>query len=363
MLRTISVAAFISCIIGRVAFGVGPLEFISAPHRVDMVTDSQNVLYISSTDGNLLRYNLTSQSFLSPIVLGGTPYGVDISPDGNNIVVADLYVPYPQRTNSCVHVVNLPTGATSQINFSLESSQEGGTCSVAFADNNTFLAASGGATWNPLHKVNLAGSSTNIDEVPYWTDLSSSADHSVIGIAEQYIMPQGPGRYMVSDGNISFGPALARSGEVTAIAASRNGQQYLVTYGIFAYVCDQNLNVIKQLQGRYSDEYALGVVYSPTNDSCFVAWGNASGNHTEIQMFDTNSLNQIGTIDSAPHIAKPDYDNSYKSGRLRMSSDGSLLFATVNGGVDVYAVPEPSVFVFLIVSIICLIAYTWRRRT
>jgi hypothetical protein len=31
----------------------------------------------------------------------------------------------------------------------------------------------------------------------------------------------------------------------------------------------------------------------------------------------------------------------FQSGRLRVSSDGTRLFAAVNGGIDVYAVPVP----------------------
>jgi len=73
----------------RSVSAAGPIDFVPAPNRVDMVEDTaRNILYISSTDGNLLRYNLTSKSFLDPIVLGGTPYGMDISPDGNTLVVA-----------------------------------------------------------------------------------------------------------------------------------------------------------------------------------------------------------------------------------------------------------------------------------
>jgi hypothetical protein len=350
--------------IGPIGAATGPVDFIPSPNRVDMVSDNaQNILYISSTDGNLLRYNLTSKSFLNPINLGGYLYGMDISPDGNNIVITDDSADYANRI-SWVNVVNLPSGNNYKIQFPLLESLESGTASVAFATNDTVLVSSNGATWNPLRKINITtGITTRIGTVSasgYVTVLSASADHSVIGIAEQCISPHGPERYRVSDGNISSGPALSTG--VADIAASRNGQQYAVTNRVNTYIYDQNLNYIKQFHGTYSDEKPLGVVYSPSADYGFISWVNSSGTHSEIQMFDTNSLNLVAIIDTDPPFALPAYDNSYRSGRLRISSDGSLLFASVNGGVNVYAVPEPTLTMIVLPGLISMLVYMWFRR-
>jgi DNA-binding beta-propeller fold protein YncE len=344
-----------------------PSFFIAAPNRVDMVDNSAtNTLYISSTDGNLLRYNLTNKSFLTPISLGGYLYGMDISPDGNNIVVADYSADYKNH-QSWVYTVNLPLGTSQQITFSTQGSSEGGVASVAFADNQTVLASSSGATWDPLRKVNIAaGTSTTIASVSasgaFVTELSASADHSVIGIAQQCIHPFGAERYEVSNGTFLNGPALANG--VTAIAASRDGQQYAVTMAGGSATCiyDSSLKSLGTLFGAYADERPLGVAYSPTSDLLFVSWVNSSGSHSEIDVFNTDSLAEVGVIDSAPQFTLPAYDNSYQSGRLRVSDDGDFLFATVNGGVNVYAVPEPSTFILLGIGAISLLAYAWRQR-
>jgi hypothetical protein len=327
-----------------------PVDYIPASNRVDMVEDTVNdTLYISSTDGKLLRYSLKDHSMLTPINLGGCPYGIDISPDEKNIVIANETANYSNATSN-LNVLNIASGAVQTFTFSIDkSSYEGGTASVAFATNDTFLVTSNGATWNPMRKVNfVTGTSSVIGIVSasgFVTELSASADHSVIGIAEQCIMPYGPERYRVSDGNWLSGTAL--SGGITAIAANRNGQQYMVTQQMVTYICDNNLNFVKQIHGTYSDEHVLGIVYSPTSDVGYISWVNSDGTHSEIQAFDTNSWNQIATVDAAPHFTLSRWDNSYRSGRLRMSSDGSLLFATVNGGVNVYSVPEPSTFALL----------------
>src|SRR5262245_52558898 len=73
--------------------------FIPAPNRVDMVHDAaRGVLYISGGT-NVLRYHLASASFLTPYSLPANSNlkGIDLSPDGNTLVVAD-------RTGSATHV-------------------------------------------------------------------------------------------------------------------------------------------------------------------------------------------------------------------------------------------------------------------
>jgi hypothetical protein len=83
---------------------------ISAPSRVDMVYDSaRDTLYITS-GGSVLRYQLGTNSFLTPFNLGGSLAGLDLSPDGNTLVVADRT---RDASNVWVHVVDLRTGATS----------------------------------------------------------------------------------------------------------------------------------------------------------------------------------------------------------------------------------------------------------
>src|SRR6185369_6371980 len=66
-----------------------PPSLISAPGRVDMVYDpGRDVVYITS-GSSVLRYQLTAGTFLSPFALGGNLMGMDLSPDGNTLMVAD----------------------------------------------------------------------------------------------------------------------------------------------------------------------------------------------------------------------------------------------------------------------------------
>ena len=63
--------------------------FISAPSRVDMVYDGvRDLLYITN-GSQVLRYHLGSASFLAPLQLSGSLRGIDLSPDGNVLAIAD----------------------------------------------------------------------------------------------------------------------------------------------------------------------------------------------------------------------------------------------------------------------------------
>src|ERR1044071_638252 len=62
--------------------------FIPAALRVDMVYDSaRDLLYVTNGD-SVLRYQVGSNTFLSPFTIAGSNLsGIDLSPDGTTLVV------------------------------------------------------------------------------------------------------------------------------------------------------------------------------------------------------------------------------------------------------------------------------------
>ena len=327
---------------GTVIGALGEGNFtISASNRVDIVPDSlRNLLYITTTAGDVLRYDLSSQTFLAPFHLGGSLRGADISPDQNTLVVADGAY---SSTNNWIDVVDLTTGNSRRITFTL-SSLESGTYSVAFADDNTVLVSAtfNGSGWVPLRKVDLTTEVvTTIMSIQQDSMLSASADHSVIAYEESNTSSGAFGRYSVSGGNIVVGPGTDRSN--FEIAASRDGQQYAVPTYAGTFIYNQNLQQIG-LVGTYASMWPIGVAYSPVADRVYFAWAaQNSSDHDMIDVYDTNTLTQIGTIDDGPALANPG-NAALVRGRLKVSQDGSVLFATVTGGVNVYdltpSVPE-----------------------
>src|SRR5205814_9699081 len=63
--------------------------FIPAPAATDVVHDPvTGILYITS-GSQVLRFNVETQQFRLPLTLGGNLMGVDLSPDGTTLAVAD----------------------------------------------------------------------------------------------------------------------------------------------------------------------------------------------------------------------------------------------------------------------------------
>jgi hypothetical protein len=282
---------------------------------------------------------------------------MDISPDGSTLVVADASSNgYTDR----IDVVNLATGSSRTIPFPL-SAYEGGGYTAAFTDNSHVLVSTSylGSGWVPLRKIDLStGAASTIATVRQNTMLSASADHSVVAIAEANEEPVGAERYCTSNGNIAS--ATDNPWSLFEIAASRNGQQYAVPTYNGTYILNQNLKQVG-LIGTYATCMPIGVAYSPTKDLVYFAWADFNYQHSRIDVYNTNTLQEVGVIDSGtPFDSTGNW--AFQEGRLRVSADGSLLFASVPGGVDVYAVPEPSTLALLGIGAVSLLGYAWRRR-
>ena len=298
---------------------------ISASTRVDIVSDSlRNLLYITTTEGDVLRYSLAARQFLTPFHLGGFLQGADISPDQNTLVVADGN---HDANNSWIHVIDLTTGNCQKINFTL-GYYEGGTCSVVFADNSTVLLTSdfNGSGSVPWRKVNLAtGTATTVGRLYMGSLLSVSADHSTVTYAERGLSPGHWGRFRVFDGNWKDYPFLNVATDEAV--ASRDASQFVMRGSSYFYIFDESLTQVASIR----EGTPRGMVYSPVADVAFLAW--TYGDH--LSAYDTGSWTKICTIDDQATFGGTSV-GGFIPGRLKISGDGSTLFATVSNGVRVY---------------------------
>lgn len=312
---------------GQAARAAGTL--IPAPARVDMVYDSaRDTLYITNGP-SVLRYQIGTNSFLPPIELGGTLSGVDLSPDGNTLAVADET---RSATQLWIHLVDLTTGVSRKATFP-RGSGEGGTFTVAFGSDGAVVVTSTyeGSGWVPLRRYDPATGTTTVlaSMVRLDTMLAPSADRSVIGFAESDASDGPFGRYRVGDGHL-----LRKSGYTDGtskynyeMAANRNGMQYAIpTYG-GTYIYTDDLHKITTI-GQYAGPQPIGVVYHPAEDIVYFAWSGS----TQVRAYDADTFTQVAAYDFEHSFTNPG-GWAFSQGRLKMSPDGSLLFATVNGGV------------------------------
>jgi len=108
--------------------------FIPAIARFDMVYDSQRDLLYITRGSSVLRYHLGSDSFIESFHINGRAGGIDISPDGNTLVVAD-------QTSVRVHVIDLQTEQITPISFP-PAFRETGIYTVAFSNDGAVLSTS-----------------------------------------------------------------------------------------------------------------------------------------------------------------------------------------------------------------------------
>ena len=113
----------------------------------DMVFDApREVIYITAGT-QVLRFDVATGKFLSPITLGGNLEGVDLSPDGMTLAVADATsTPANPVLKVWVHLVSLPSLVDNEQTFNQEPLSDGGgggTWAVAYAGNGDLVVTEG----------------------------------------------------------------------------------------------------------------------------------------------------------------------------------------------------------------------------
>ncbi|HEX8351514.1 MAG TPA: Ig-like domain-containing protein, partial [Pyrinomonadaceae bacterium] len=309
---------------------------IPAPGRVDMVHDSaRDTLYVTS-GASVLRYQLGTNSFLPPFNLGGNLAGLDLSPDGDTLVVADRT---RDASNIWVHVVDLRTGAAGKVNFP-RYSLEGGTFTVAYGGDNHVLITSTfeGSGWIPLRRLNPAtGAWTTLNHLladsngtlSQDTMLAASGDRSVVGFAEGNISDGRWGSYNVPNATLAHRTWYENgTGWFNyEVGVNRNGTQYAIpTYG-GTFIYNASFARIATL-GQYAGPQPVGVVYHPVEDVVYFPWVTTK----EVRAFDTNTFAQTAAYNFEDTFTS-NGNRAFQQGRMKMSRDGSLLLATVTGGV------------------------------
>lgn len=297
--------------------------FIPAPDRVDMVYDTaRDVLYITSGD-SVLRYKMSTDSFLKPYKFGsGNLSGIDLSPDGNTLAIAD-------RNITGIHLIDLTTNTIKPDIMFTPSSGEAGSFTLAYGSDGALLVTTqfNGSGWVPLRRLDPStGAVTTIDNmINQDSMLSASADGNCIGFAES---------------NSSSGPVniydiatqtVTKSANTTwfnyEIGANRDCTQFAVpTYG-GTFIYNGSLTKLGTL-GTYAGAQPISAAYHPTKDIVYFAWTQSK----EVRAYDTNSYSQVGSFDTG-HTFQNTGNYAFVEGRLKVARDGSYLFVTIADGV------------------------------
>lgn len=321
MKRITGIISFVLLFLGSSQlFAVG--TFIPASNRIDVAHDfSRNLIYISN-GSQILRYDVASETMLTPVNVGGTLSGMDISPDGNTLAVADQV---RVGEEVFIHLVDLDSMAVESVSFP-RAFYEGGSWTVVYTSDGQIVVTTRfeGSGWVPMRLYDPGTQTTTVlDSVRQNTMLSSSGDRKSIGFVEF---------------NISSGPVgkvvdrAAFDGATTGwfnyeVGVNHDGTQYSVpTYG-GTFVYDFNWDNVGVI-GTYAGEQPMGVAYHPVEDVVYYTWARTQ----DIRVFNTNTLTQIDSFNFEDSFTHPG-NWAFRQGRLKLAADGSMLLATVTGGV------------------------------
>ncbi|MBD2186167.1 hypothetical protein H6G03_34785 [Planktothrix sp. FACHB-1375] len=347
-----------------------PSVLIPVSNRRDQVFDpTRNLLYITTSDGKVQRYNVVTKTLLSAFNVGTSLNGADITPDGNFLYVAENQTSGGQ---GFFRKVNLSNGAVTNIPYNLAFG-EAGAWDVEIAANGKGLATTdySGSGWTPLRELNTATDTLSIrtdapgsgfGEVRQRTHISRSADRSFFFLTESNISsgpiftydPNGEGqeKFNLNLSNATNANILDDRGVGTIKAdqfpskgetntfhsnalssLNRDGSLIaLESYPSDIVIRDKSLNPVKTLTG-----YEGGMVFDSKRDILYAA--NVSTDR--IVAFDTNSWNQLYTLNIGENINGDDsFGWNFGSGLMSVSDDGKYLFMSTPSGVRMFDLPQ-----------------------
>jgi hypothetical protein len=98
-------------------------DHIDVNHPRDIVFDDlRNLLYISTEEGKVERFDLSTNQFLSPVTVGGSPHAMDITTDYGALYVTDTQL---SSGDGVVHKVNPETLSVTNLTYTVVEYEEG----------------------------------------------------------------------------------------------------------------------------------------------------------------------------------------------------------------------------------------------
>src|SRR5437879_1271827 len=117
---------------------VVPSTLIPVTNHRDLVFDpTRNVLDITTSAGTVQRYDVANQALLSPLTVGTSLNGADITPDGSTLFVTEGQTA-SSGTQGVLHKVDLASGTITDLTYNL-GFYEGGSFDIALGANGKGL--------------------------------------------------------------------------------------------------------------------------------------------------------------------------------------------------------------------------------
>src|SRR5688572_10647809 len=131
-------------------------SYVPVANPNDVVYDfNRGLLYITTGDGAVQRYDPGSGQLLSPFNVGGNLLGGDITADGGSLYVADGASPRVVK-------IDLATGSSVSIPYTRAFGETNAFDVAVFASKAVFTTSYGGSGWTPLREIDLATGAVSV---------------------------------------------------------------------------------------------------------------------------------------------------------------------------------------------------------
>jgi uncharacterized delta-60 repeat protein len=306
--------------------------------RRDMVFDPvRDLLYTTTSKGTVLRYDVAHQVQLSPLNVGTSLNGADITPDGSSLYVTESQT---SSGNGILHKVDLASGTVTDLTYSLVGA-ETGSFDIALGPNGKglFDGQYSGSGPVPLRQVDLNTNALSIRTDDPGTGFSNqltpntlihrSADRSRFAVSSGGMSPGFTFTYNALTDTFAQGA----SGEAFQSAVNRNGTLIALQLNGSVTVMDAGFHTVKALTGLGG-----GVAFDPVRDVLYAVNISTS----QLVAYDTNTWAVLYQVDvgDTPVAASP-----FGYGVMTTSNDGGLLFLATQRGVCEYNLNVPRLVV------------------
>ena len=301
---------------------------IDVPDRRDHVFDgTRGILYISTTNGTVERYELASGQLLSPFSASGTSFnGLDVAEDGSRILVADAM---QGATDGVFHIFDAATGARSSASY-IRAFGEGEAWDAAITSEGYAVVTTeyNGSGWTPMRRLDLDTRefSDQIRRVRQRTHLFRGADRTTLLYAESNISSGPIGLYDAPSREFIAQRDTSTFHSSTMGAVNRDGSLMALELRGGISLRDRDLNTVEELDGLQG-----GLIFSPVADILFAA----DDVMNEIVALDTTTFAVLDRYPIGEDITR---SAPLGDGVMSISPDGNNLFISTPDGVRYFEV-------------------------
>ena len=309
-----------------------PSTLIPVSNHRDLVFDaSRGLLYITTSAGAVQRYNVASQTLLSPLTVGTSLNGADITPDGSALYVTENQLA-SNPAQGVLHKVNLASGAVTDLKYDLSFYLEAGSFDIAIGSGGKglFDGRFSGSGWTPTRQVDLATDALSVrpdangsgggGQVRQDTLIHRSADRSLFFFTESNISNGPVFTYNATTDTFAPGTATNTFLDNALSAVNRNGTLIALELNNGITIMDRACNTVQTLPNLTG-----GMAFDPVRDLLYAASTNG-----QVIAYDTNTWTVKFQLAVGETVTG---SSAFGNGVMTVSNDGSLLFLATTSGV------------------------------